>query len=432
MNTANSFGPALEKDRWLVLIVLTSVYAMNIADRFVISTLIEPIKTEFSLSDGAVGMLTGAAMAVFYVSAGIPLGLLADRTNRKKMIFASLSLWSLLTAACGLTQTFWQLLVARIGVGIGEAGGTPPSQSLLADKFPPRTRAFAMSLFALGAAAGAALGASLGGYLNDAHGWRAVLIVFGMLGLPVALLVLLIVREPERGRLDEAREMLPVSLSETWQFVRQQRSLLHILAGTAVLTFWGWGLVWWTPSFLLRHHGISLASSGETLGLMHGLGGTVVTLGTAWTMRWMASLDARYQSWFVALTTLLPTIPSIIAYTTTSAALATKMMWLFVPSIYFYIGPTLALAQNLVPASMRSQTCAIILFVANVANLAIAPLLVGGLSDAIAPHLARPDQSLRYVLIGCAFTGFWAAYHYVAAARDLRGNIARAGTERLI
>ncbi|HET9644727.1 MAG TPA: MFS transporter, partial [Burkholderiaceae bacterium] len=125
-------------DRWWVLFVLTMVYALNIADRFVASTLIEPIRHEFRLSDGAVGLLTGASIALFYVSAGIPLGMLADRKSRKVMIVASLTLWSLLTSVCGLTQTFWQLLVARVGVGIGEAGGTPPSQSLLADKFLPR------------------------------------------------------------------------------------------------------------------------------------------------------------------------------------------------------------------------------------------------------------------------------------------------------
>ncbi|MCP1469780.1 MFS family permease [Sphingobium sp. OAS761] len=418
----------IDRDRWYVLAVLMLVYTLNIADRFVVSTLIEPIKAEFHLSDGAVGLLTGAAMAVFYVTAGIPLGLLADRYSRKRMIVVSLAIWSALTALCGMTHSFWQLLVVRIGVGIGEAGGTPPCQSLLADKFPPRARGFALTLFALGAALGAGLGSSLGGYLSDHHGWRMVLIVFGALGLPVALLVGLTVREPRRGQLDDIPPAADVSLSATIAFVRRQPALLHVLAGATVVTFWGWGLVWWTPAFLIRSHGMSVQQCGELLGWMHVIGGAAVTLGTAWVMKWLEACDPRWQTRFVAIATILPTFPSILAYVTTSPIVATAAMWLFVPMIYLYIGPTLALATNLVPATMRSQTCAFIVFSANVANLLIAPLAIGALSDLLGPHLADPAQSLRWVLVGTSLTGFWAAWHYWAAARHLPGDLERAGT----
>lgn len=421
----------LERDRWYVLFVLTAVYTLNIADRFVVSTLIEPIKQEFLLSDGAVGLLTGAAMAVFYVAAGVPLGLLADRTSRKRMIVVALTAWSALTAACGLTQSFWQLLVARIGVGVGEAGGTPPSQSLLSDKFPPRARGFAMTLFAVGAAAGAALGSSLGGWISDNYGWRMVLISFGALGLPLALIVALTVREPKRGRLDVVEPVGTISLGDTLRFVRTQRSLLHILAGSMVVTYWGWGLVWWTPAFLLRSHGFTLSESGATLGLMHGIGGTAVTLATALAMHRLADSPSRKQARFVALTTLAGTIPSIIAYATTSASLAIWMLWLFVPLTYLYIGPTLALAQNLVRANMRSQTCAFVVFVANVANLAIAPLLIGALSDWLGPRLEDPTESLRIILAFTALTGFWGAWHYWAAGASIDADTYRAGTETM-
>lgn len=417
-------------DRWYVLFIITCVYTLNIADRFVVSTLVEPIKHEFVLSDSAVGLLTGAGMAIFYVSAGIPLGLLADRSSRKRMVVAALTVWSVLTSLCGLSQNFWQLLIARIGVGVGEAGGTPPSQSLLSDKFPPRSRAFAMSLFAIGAAAGAALGSLFGGYISDDYGWRAVLLVFGAMGLPLALVVALTVKEPVRGQLDDGHADGEVTLRHTLRFVITQKSLLHILAAATLVTLWGWGLVWWTPTFLLRSHHMTLTQSGQTLGLMHGIGGAVVTLGTAWMMQILSHRDPRYQTWFVALATLVPTVPSTIAYTTTSAHLATIMMWIFIPTIYLYIGPTLALAQNLVAADMRSQTCAFVVFTCNVANLAVAPLLLGALSDLVAPHIADPAQSLRYVLIGTSLIGFWAAWHYYAAAKTLRDDLARAGTER--
>lgn len=287
-----------------------------------------------------------------------------------------------------------------------------------------------MSLYSLGAAIGAAIGASLGGYLNDAHGWRLVLIVFGLAGLPLALLMLFTVREPARGTLDEAGppSQVTLTLSETVAFIRSQRALMHILVGSGVVTFWGWGLVWWTPAFLYRSHGMSVGLSGEHLGWMHAVGGTIVTLFTAWAMRWFETRDVRFQIWFVAAATLIPTFPSILAYATKSETVALASLWILVPSIYFYIGPTLGLAQNLVPASMRSQTTAIIVFVCNLANLAIAPLLIGALSDGLAPHLANPTDSLRYVLIGSALTGFWATWHYYVAGRYLKNDMANAGS----
>lgn len=409
----------MQRDRWYVLFVLTLVYTLNIADRFVVSTLIEPIKREFALSDTQVGLLTGAALALFYVAAGIPLGTLADRVSRKRMIAVSLLAWSVLTAASGMTRSFGQLLVARIFVGIGEAGGTPPSVALLSDKFPPRSRGWAMSLYAIGAAAGAALGASLGGWISDTHGWRAVLVVFGAVGMPVALLVALTLREPRRGILDEEETGAPpAGLGDCIAFIRRHAPLMHVIAGATVLTFWGWGLVWWTPSFLLRSFGMSLGQSGAHLGLMHAIGGTAVTLATAVGMR-LTARGPGSQARFVAWATFLPTIPSFLAFYTNSPTLSIVALWLFVPMVYLYIGPTLALAQNMVPATMRSQTGAIILFTANVANLALAPLLVGALSDMLAPHLARPADSLRWVLVAVSLTGFWAGWHFLRAARLL-------------
>jgi MFS family permease len=418
MQASASRAPAY---RWYVLGVVTAIYALNIADRFVVSTLIEPIKHEFMLSDGAVGLLTGAALAVFYVAAGIPLGIVADRTNRARMIWMSLSAWSLFTTLCGLTHTFWQLLIARIAVGIGEAGGTPPAQSLLADYFPWRSRALAMSLYALGAAAGAALGSALGGALNDAFGWRTVLVVFGLLGLPVALVTMLTLREPVRGQtdVDEPNASQAVSgatLRDALAFIAGSRPLLHLLAGTFVLSFAGWGMVWWVPSFLQRSHGLTLRDSGAALGLMHSLGGVAVTLLTAWVMATSRGRSWPSQSRFVAIATLLVTIPALLAFLSHSTQMTMAMLWLFVPSIYLYIGPTLGIAQNLTPAELRGFVCALILFASNVANLVVSPILIGFLSDAIAPRLVHSADSLRVVLAIMSLTGFWASWHYWAAA----------------
>jgi MFS family permease len=416
-------APITETPRgaWYALAVVTLVYALNIADRFVLSTLIEPIKAEFALSDAAIGFLTGTALAIFYVTAGIPLGILADRVNRRNLIAGSLAVWSLMTMVCGLAQNFWQLLLARIGVGVGEAGGTPSSQSLLADKFPERRRALVMSIFAVGASIGGLLGSSVGGWLAQEHGWRTVLLVFGLAGLPVALLVLLTLAEPRRGALDAPAAMVPApTFRDTLRFIAADRALLHLLLGAMIVTFWGWGLIWWTPAFLSRSHGLTVGEAGALLGPMHGIGGTLATLATAWAMGTRLGRDSRHQLWFLVVTTVAGLIPAILVYSANDLATAHWALWIFLPITYINLGPTLALLQNLVPPTMRAQVCAVLLFVANLANLALAPQLIGLASDWVAAGPVPGAESLRYVLLGVTLTGIWGAWHYYAAIRHLK------------
>jgi MFS family permease len=410
-----------------VLIAMTLIYALNIADRFVVSTLIEPIKHEFVLSDAAVGFLTGVGLAIFYATAGIPLGMLADRTNRKRQIVLSVLAWSALTALCGLSRTFWQLLLARIGVGIGEGGATPAQQSLLADLFPARWRAMAMTVFALGACLGSMAGASLAGALNDLYGWRQALLAFGAAGIPLALLVLFAVREPRRGALDARAHTDLAGLGETLRYILGHKALFHVMAGATVITFWGSGLAWWTPAFLTRSHGLSVGQAGGLLGPMYGIGGAVMTLLAGWFMATVGRRDARLQVWFLALTTLAGVIPSALVYAAKSLGLTTAMLWIFIPMTYLYIGPTLGLIQNLCPAPMRAKVTAIVLFTANIANLALAPQLIGLASDLVAPHLARPQESLRWVLLACTVTGVWAAAHFAMAVKGVREELVESG-----
>lgn len=407
---------------------MTLVYAMNIADRFGLSTLIEPIKAEFKLSDSAVGFLTGVALAIFYVAAGLPLGLMADRVNRTRMIFWALALWSIMTALCGFARTFWQLLIARIGVGIGEAGGTPPSHSIIADCFAPKQRVAAMSVYALGIALGSAVGGIAAGWLAEHYGWRSSLMVFGLAGLPLALL-LLTVREPVRGATDEhAHPESDIPLGETLKFIGQQHALLHILAGSALATFSGLGIVWWTPAFLSRSHGLNVGEAGTQVGLMSGAGGAVAMIATFFLMVYLARLDPKWQCRFVGIIVFLITIPAIAAHLVVGRTSALLFLWLFIPFTNVYVGPTLALLQNLVRPRMRGITVAILLFTANVANLVFAPQLIGIASDMLARRMRDPNQSLRVALAVSAITGFWAAYHYWAAERSLREDLVRAGS----
>ena len=408
---------------------MTLVYIFNIADRYVISTLIEPIKADLKLSDTAMGFLTGTALALFYTGIGIPLGLIADRVNRRNLIALSIAVWSVMTAACGTARTFTQLLLARIGVGIGEGGGTPGSQSIIADLFPFKQRALAASLFALGAAAGSMLGSIAGGAISDMFGWRWAFVALGIPGSAIALLLRLTVEEPRRGSFDRVNDSADKpSLLETLQFIRRQRALMHALAGSTLVVFWGWGLLWWTPAFLTRSYGMSTGSAGGVVGAISGIAGALGILSGSIFIQAASKRDPRWQPWVVAVATCVGTVASVTAYASYSRSTTLLMLWLFVPAAYLNIGPQFALTQSLVLPRMRALSCAVLLFLTNIANLALAPQLVGIASDFINDHWAVGRESLRYALLGITVTGFWAAYHWWAAGRYLSEGLRRAGT----
>jgi predicted MFS family arabinose efflux permease len=417
---------AAPRDRWYVLAVLTLVYALNIADRFSISTVLEPIRQELGLSDRGIALLTGWALALFYVSVGIPVAVLADRLNRRNILAIALALWSAMTTLCGLANNYWQLLLARFGVGIGEAGGTPPSTSMLADMFPPARRPMAHTIYALGACLGAFLGTWVAGAAAERAGWRAAFLVLGIPGLVVALIVWLTVREPRRGQLDANAPAATSTFGETLHFISRQRSAVHLLIGGSVATFWSWGLMWWTPAFLQRSHHLSVGSAGALLGPMHLLAGSAGTLLAAWLVGRRVAADPRYVTRLLFWVTALSTLPSFFVYWVGSLKAATVLLWIFVPSVYFYIGPILGLLQNVIPANMRATACAVLLFIANVANLILAPGIVAALSDWFAASFSAGTESLRWALLLLAPTGFWAAWHLWTSGATIVEDAARA------
>lgn len=424
------------RDRCYVLAVMTVAYALNIADRFSISTLIEPIRQEFALSDTGIAFLTGTALAFFYVTVGVPIAALADRLNRRNILALALFVWSGVTALCGVAQSFGQLLLARFAVGIGEAGGTPPSTSIVADNFPPARRPMALTIYALGACLGAWLGSSVAGKAAEVGGWRLAFLVLGIPGVALALIVWLTVREPRRGQLDSEPhpvETTPFSLwvvftqlLDTLRFLERQRSAVHLIVGGSVATFWSWGLMWWTPAFLQRSHHLSVGAAGGLLGPMHLVAGTAGTLLAGALMGLPAARDPRYVTRVLTWAALLTTVPSILAYAAGSERAATVMLWLFVPGVYFYIGPILGLLQNVMPPGMRATACAILLFLANLANLFLAPQLIGALSDWFSGSFGAGAESLRWALLLLAPTGFWAAWHLWKAGTTIREDEARA------
>lgn len=414
------------RDRWYVLAVLTAAYALCIADRFSISTVIEPIRLELHLSDGGAGLLTGFALGIFYVTLGIPVAALADRANRRNILALSLALWSGMTLACGLAHSSLQLVLARFGVGIGEAGGTPPSTSILADKFPPARRPMALTIYALGACLGTYLGSSVASAAAERAGWRAAFLVLSAPGLLLAALVWLTVREPRRGATDTHARTQPSSFASTLRYIAAQRSAVHLIVGGSVATLWSWGLMWWTTAFLQRSHHLTLGEAGSLLGNMYLIAGTLSTVLAGVLVSRRAAADPRYVARLTAVVVALSTIPSIFAYWVHSPSAATMLLWLFVPGVYFYIGPVLGLMQNVVPANMRATACALLLFLANVANLLIAPQVVGWLSDWFRDSFGAGQESLRWALLVLAPTGFWAAWHLWASGRTIRQDEARA------
>jgi len=412
--------------RWYVLLVMCLVYAVSIADRYVISTVLEPIRLELHLTDSGVAFLTGVSLSLFYVSFGIPISLLADRTNRRNIIAISLIAWSAMTVLCGRAASYWQLLLPRIGVGVGEAGGTPAATSIIADYFPPLRRPMALTIFALGAPVGAWIGADLAGRIADEFGWRRVFLALGIPGVLFGAFVYFTVREPKRGQLDATSQGRTPSIEETVKFLWSQRSAVHLMIGSAITALWGWGLTWWTPAFLMRNYGITAGQAGSITGPIHLVAGIGATAFTGWLLGRPIMHDPRRIVWLMGGLIAFATVPSIIIFWTHSLPLAKAMFWIFIPSIYFYIGPCYGILNNLAPSRMRAQFCAATLLVANIGNLIIAPQLIGFLSDLFAPGHIANAASLRWALLCLAPTGFWSAFHYLWCSRTIIRDQARA------
>ena len=263
--------------RWLVLVILTVVYTFNFIDRQILVILQEPIKNELGLSDAQLGILTGFSFALIYVCAGIPIAWLADRSNRRNIVAASLALWSAMTALSGLVSNYSQLILARLGVGLGEAGGSPPAHSIISDYFPPAQRGTALSFYSAGIYLGVLFGFAGGGYIAETLGWRTAFFIVGIPGVLFAAVVLLLVREPRRGRWDMAKADRPVTITETLSVLRRLRSFWWIALGCAMTSFVAYGNGNFFPSYLIRNHGFSVADVGFALGLVSGIAGAIGT-----------------------------------------------------------------------------------------------------------------------------------------------------------
>ena len=411
--------------RRYVLGVLVVVYTFNFIDRQILSILIESIKADLALSDQQLGFLAGFAFAAFYATMGIPIALWADRGNRRNLISIALALWSGMTALSGLAQNFWQLAIARIGVGVGEAGCSPPAHSLIADYYPPEKRATALGIYALGIPFGIMFGLFIGGWINEAFGWRKAFFVVGLPGLMLALLVRFTLTEPERGMSERraAGNDRP-TVGETFRFLARRRAFVHLSLGGAMAAFVGYGVAAWFPAFLIRTHGMGTSEIGLWFGLAMGIGGGAGMFLGGYTADGLGQRDARWYLWSPALAMVLAVPFGAAAYLVDNPYLA---MVLFLPPIFaanFWQATSFAQAQGLVRLRMRAMASAILLFIANIIGLGAGPWAVGFVSDLLAADYGA--DSLRWSLFLFGAVNFWVAAHYWVGGRHLPGDLARA------
>jgi len=418
--------PAADTDptlfqRWYVLIITMLVYTFSIADRFMISSVLEPIRLEFHMNDTETAWLSGISLALFYVILGIPMSWYADRANRRKLLAVAVATWSIFTTLCGFVKTPFQLVLGRIGVGTGEAGGTPPCNSIIADYFPKDRRPMATTIFALGAPIGAWLGSDVVDLVVRDNGWRSAFYVLGAPGILLALVIWFTVKEPPRGRYDDSKRVEAADFRESMRFMLAQRGGLHVMMGSALSALWGWGLMWFCTAYIDRMYPNGTGWGAHILAPYHLYGGAGATLFTAWLLGQPYFKRPDRIMRLLGVVTLLATIPSFIAFYTHSLEVMKVMLWLYVPAIYFYLGPAFAGVQNAAPPQMRALFVAVSLFIANIFNLIVAPWFVGAVSDFVSG--GHPTaESLRMGQLWLAPTGLWAAFHYWRAERHLEAD----------
>jgi len=405
--------------------ILLLAYISSYVDRQIMGVVLPAIKEEFLLADWQLGFLSGIAFAIFYATLGMPIAFLADRSNRRNIIAAAVSIWSLMTAACAFVSGFGTLAIARIGVGVGEAGSSPPSHSMIADMYPPEERSGALAIYALGVYLGTMIAFAVGAFVVSQYGWRAAFLLVGLPGLVIALLVRFTLKEPPRGFSEgrAAPETGPIDWSQArgqiasgFRHLWVDRASFHTVMGVTIISFVGYGGAVWGFSFFIRSFKMSYEETGIFLALVVGIFGAMGAILGGKLADKMGAKDVRWTPWIVALAKVVAA-PIILAFFLVEKELA---LWLYVPMTIlgaFYLGPSFALIQSRAPLHMRTTISSIMLFILNIIGLGFGPQLVGILSDVLEPTYGI--ESLRYALLLMSFVSLWGAYHYYLAGKAL-------------
>ncbi len=403
------------------------VYIVNFIDRQIFSILIEPIKAEIELSDTQLGLLGGIAFALFYTFAGIPIARWADVGTRKNIVALAVLIWSAMTMFTSTAKSFGGLLIARIGVGVGEAGCSPPIHSMISDYFPESKRATALATYALGIPIGGAIGTLAGGWIGEYFGWRNAFLVVGLPGIFLAAVVFFTIREPKRGlqvasvKVESAAESY--TLMETIRFMWSLKSFRNLSFAGALHAFVGYGVGLFLPSFFMRIHGYGLAETSTYLFLI-GLTGIIGTYLGGYLGDRFGQNDKRWYMFIPGVATLISVPFAALFYSTGDPVLA---LFLAIPGAILgpmYLGPTFGMTQTLVPPAMRATASALMLFILNLIGLGLGPVAAGVLSDLLRPEYGV--ESIRYSLFILAVGGnLWSALHYYFASKTLREDLKR-------
>jgi MFS family permease len=412
--------------RAYALTLLTGVYIFSYIDRKIIFIVQEPIKLEFGLSDAQLGLLTGFMFMLFYVAFGIPFARWADKGVRRTVIAVAIGAWSIMTVLCGMAQTYTHLLLARIGVAVGEAGGSPPSHSMISDIFPLKQRGTAMSIYTTGVYLGVLVGFALGGWISQHFGWRTAFVVVGAPGILMAILVRLTLKEPRRGmadKLEQVEEAPP--LMEVLKMLWSRRSFRYMVAAATMSAFFTNNLIGWMPSFLMRSHEMVISEVGLWLALILGIVGGFGALSGGYLGDRLGNRDRR---WYV----IVPAIALAIALPFSLLTfLVQDQRWSLlaycVPVLVsgMYAGPVIAMTHAMVTSRSRAMASAVFFFIQNMIGLGLGPVAVGWLSDALVPAYAQ--HSLRYALLyALSVATVLAITFYCLASRHLRDDLEKA------
>ncbi len=403
-----------------VLGILFFVALFNYLDRMILAILLEPIKAEFSLSDTQLGLLTGLAFAMFYASFGVPLARLADTGNRRSIIAWSLAAWSALTMVCGMAQSFVQLLVARIGVAIGEAGAVPPSHSLIGDYYPPSRRAGALAVFSLGSTVGYLIGFAVGGFVAEHYGWRMAFLLVGFPGLLFALVVRFCLAEPRMS----GGHTGPAADDSVWLAARlllAKPSYCLILAGFSFYAILSYGATQWVASFLIRTHGMGLAEVGFKYGMVVSLSTAAGVLAGGWWCNRLFESDIRWSVRLPAIACLLGFPVAIAVFSLTSTFIVILLMGVLGFSFGVTTPPAMAAVHLIAGERRRALAIAFVFLMTNLVGLGIGPVIIGAASDFLAQDYG--DSALGVAILWCHVLLIVAALSFYLAERWLHADI---------
>ncbi len=403
------------------LFLLVLVYTFNFLDRQLLVILQESIKADLGLADWQLGVLSGIAFAALYTIMGVPIARVADRGNRRNIIAMALAAWSVMTALCGLVQSFWHLLVARIGVGIGEAGCSPPAHSMLSDLFPKERRATVLSIYNIGISLGILLGLVAGGWLNDIVGWRRAFFLLAAPGVLLALWFRFTVPEAPRPAAPSGSDVEQPSLKDVISLLWSRPSFRHLAAGVALHAFVAFGAGNWAPSFFIRVHGLSAGVVGSWLGPIVAVAGILGNLSGGWLADRFGARDPRWMLWVPGIAILLSVPLQIPVYLVANAQAA--MLLLFLPRILggTFLGPSIAATHGLVNSRMRAVASSLLFLIMNLIGMGLGPWFTGLLSDLLGPRMGV--DSLRWALVVVVLFNVWSAIHFLLAGLHLQRDM---------